>query len=379
MRLAKNVKRLSLVVLILFVSSMAVCAGIFLLKAHSGKPEGRTDLPGKKAAVPVRYSHMSREIGGANQEISLLEIDPSDSGVEIKPVLSHDSVFGFELLSSMLSRSKAFAGTNAGFFYEYGQPAGMVMIDGSMITGSTGKYPVFVSEGGKAALKQFATRLWMNYGTKSIELTGLNAFEGRAGDVVLYTDRYGTDNRVKADNISVVIKDGTIESISESSGETDIPDGGSVLTFFKPAAGINAGSFKKGEMVKFGYAPNLGENAQAYECGSWILKGGNIVVGERDEWVGVMTNRDPRTAIGIKGDGAVILVTVDGRQPSYSEGLTGKELGGLLLSLGAVDAAMLDGGASAEMIVKGKIVNRPSFKGRERLLGGAIAVMYREK
>jgi exopolysaccharide biosynthesis protein len=45
-----------------------------------------------------------------------------------------------------------------------------------------------------------------------------------------------------------------------------------------------------------------------------------------------------------------------------------------MISLGTVSAAMLDGGASTEMIFDGKMVNRPSFKGEERPIGGGILV-----
>jgi len=92
----------------------------------------------------------------------------------------------------------------------------------------------------------------------------------------------------------------------------------------------------------------------------------------------VMTNWDPRTAIGLKDEDTVVLFTVDGRQPGYSAGLTGAELADVLLKYGVKDAAMLDGGASTEMIIEGKIANRPSFKGQERPLGGAIAVRLKE-
>ena len=71
----------------------------------------------------------------------------------------------------------------------------------------------------------------------------------------------------------------------------------------------------------------------------------------------------------------VILMTIDGRQPGYSIGMTGKELGNFILSYGINNAAMLDGGASTEMIVKGKIVNKPSGEGRERPVGGGIVLL----
>ena len=91
--------------------------------------------------------------------------------------------------------------------------------------------------------------------------------------------------------------------------------------------------------------------------------------------MGVLTNRDPRTAIGIREDGTVIQLTVDGRQPGYSAGFTGRELAENLIVCGAVDAAMLDGGASTAMLFEGELVNRPSHKGQEREIAGAILVL----
>ena len=79
----------------------------------------------------------------------------------------------------------------------------------------------------------------------------------------------------------------------------------------------------------------------------------------------MLTNRDPRTAVGIREDGTVILLTVDGRQPGTAP-VHRRELADYLVRCGAVDAAMLDGGASTAMLFDGKLVNRPSYKGQER-------------
>jgi exopolysaccharide biosynthesis protein len=137
---------------------------------------------------------------------------------------------------------------------------------------------------------------------------------------------------------------------------------------------LNLAGLREGDKVGLIYDPPLNSRTQAYECGSWLVKAGKIVIGERDEWIGVMTNFDPRTAVGIKANGSLILITVDGRQPGFSTGLTGAELAEFLLDYGAENAAMLDGGASTEMILRGKVVNRPSFKGEERMLGGGLIV-----
>ncbi|MGH7475404.1 MAG: phosphodiester glycosidase family protein [Longimicrobiales bacterium] len=85
--------------------------------------------------------------------------------------------------------------------------------------------------------------------------------------------------------------------------------------------------------------------------------------------------RHPRTALGIDRDrSAVLLVTVDGRQAPYSDGMTLGELTRLLLRLGADDALNLDGGGSTTMAIGGQVVNRPSDREGERAVGNAILV-----
>jgi len=42
------------------------------------------------------------------------------------------------------------------------------------------------------------------------------------------------------------------------------------------------------------------------KCGSWLVRDGQVVAVDRDDWVGLLTNRDPRTAIGVKHDGKVV-------------------------------------------------------------------------
>ena len=76
--------------------------------------------------------------------------------------------------------------------------------------------------------------------------------------------------------------------------------------------------------------------------------------------------RQPRTLAGVRADGTLLLVTVDGRRPGWSVGMTLPEAARLMRSLGARDALNLDGGGSTTMIVRGEVVNRPSDRGGER-------------
>ena len=68
---------------------------------------------------------------------------------------------------------------------------------------------------------------------------------------------------------------------------------------------------------------------------------------------------NPRTAIGQRADGAVLMLVIDGRQLG-SAGATYDDLIDVMLQFGAVNAMNLDGGSSTVMYLNGELVNQPS-------------------
>lgn len=378
MRMSRKAAAIGMMVLIPF---MILCARLFFFYCTTVTevPSPAPEIQEERLPPPVKHRSLEVNIGRHVQKINLLEVDIRPGEAEVVPVLSFDRVFGFETLSSMASRKNAYAMTNGGFYYEYGQPSGMVVIDGELISRSSGKYPVFIVEDGRASFQVIEDELWVSCNESKLPLDGINV-QGKPGQAILYTSAYGQSNRLEGENISVAIEDGKVKGVQLAQAETKIPKNGMLISFFPPYTyGVEKLPLKSGDRVEIGYIPSLGPSAQAYECGSWIVRDGEVVIGDKDNWVGVLTNRDPRTAIGIKKDGSVLLITVDGRQPGYSAGVTAKELGAFLLELGVENAAMLDGGASTEMIIEGKIINRPSHKGEERSLAGGLMIRYQKK
>lgn len=65
---------------------------------------------------------------------------------------------------------------------------------------------------------------------------------------------------------------------------------------------------------------------------------------------------NPRTAIGQRSDGAVLLLVIDGRQV-ISMGATYQDMVDIFLEFGAVNACNLDGGSSSLMWYEGEYVN----------------------
>lgn len=82
---------------------------------------------------------------------------------------------------------------------------------------------------------------------------------------------------------------------------------------------------------------------------------------------------NPRTAIGQKEDGTIIMLVIDGRT-GLKPGATLKEVQNILLQQGAVNASNLDGGSSSTMYFNGEIINNPCDWNGERTVATALYV-----
>jgi len=114
------------------------------------------------------------------------------------------------------------------------------------------------------------------------------------------------------------------------------------------------------------------------------LGGGPVIVKNRkpvwtageDFLPSQLAPRNPRTAVGQRADGKIILLAVDGRRRGFSVGMTNWELAQAMVRLGAVTASALDAGGSTTMAFDGKLLNRPSDPGGERSVAESLAILY---
>ena len=85
----------------------------------------------------------------------------------------------------------------------------------------------------------------------------------------------------------------------------------------------------------------------------------------------------PRTAIGQRADGIVLLLVIDGRQVG-SIGADMNDLTQVMLDYGAINAANLDGGTSTAMSLNGQIISNPrngNFQAKTRPVPNAWIVV----
>lgn len=123
---------------------------------------------------------------------------------------------------------------------------------------------------------------------------------------------------------------------------------------------VNISATMDGQPITFG------PNASVMTAGPLLIKDGIKTSAQswyddgfqNDAWNGY----NPRTVVGIKADGTLLIVTVDGRS-NNSRGCTIAELQTMMENLGAVNALNLDGGASTLMTINNVVQNVTSNMG----------------
>ena len=120
-------------------------------------------------------------------------------------------------------------------------------------------------------------------------------------------------------------------------------------------------------------------SARCQELGLvWALSYGPtlIVDGEICSNLGTYME-EPRTAVGQRDDGSVVLLNIQGRQAS-ALGVTEQELAEIMAGYGCVTAGNMDGGASSDMYYRGKYINICNTSGGPRPIPTCILVMPAE-
>lgn len=328
----------------------------------------------------VRYGHQRRASSAGPNIVNYLKVDLSYPQTEVKLMLAQDTVVGREKVSSMAKRAQAIAAVNGAFFAQDGRPLGLFAIDGELISEPYARRTA-LGLGPNTALIDavgFEGRVRRADGSE-FPVTGLNR-PRLQDDMIVYTRRYGETTRTNIYGWDVVVVDGIVVEVV--AGNATIPADGFVLSGHGAARDFLA-EVQVGDAlsVDISLDPDwfaLGVK-QIIGGGPRLVRDGEIeITGEAERFQpDVLVGRAPRTALGVTADGKLLLVTVNGRQPGISVGMTLTELAELMLELGAVNAMNFDGGGSTTMVIRNRVLNLPS-DGVERPVANAIVVITPE-
>lgn len=325
----------------------------------------------------VVYGHQRRADSYGPNVVNYLEIDLRRS-YEVKLVLAQDCIYGAERVSDMAKRVGALAAVNGAYFASNGRPLGVFMIDGELITEPYANRTAIGLGPGGAVIDNvgFTGEIW-HEGQLLAAVSGINR-PRLQDELIVYTEAYGTKTNTNVYGYEVVVVHGVVTQL-QPQGNSTIPEGGLVLS----GHGVQRETLSKlkvGDRVEVHVQlqpdwTELGVD-QIIGGGPRLVRNGVLdITGEAELFKDdILKGRAPRTAIGVTADQKLLLVTVNGRQPNISVGMTLDELGNLLIELGALEAMNLDGGGSTTMVIRDLVLNLPS-DGKERAVGNAIVVV----
>lgn len=288
-----------------------------------------------------------------------------------------------EQLTTQANRAGAIAAVNASYFdiSTTGAPWGVAVQDGEMVqsphiddpNGACKECSVVVTEDGMAQVGEILFEGTVSLpGDTTAKLDAINKpkFQIENG-IMAFTPVWGeaTRNRPVDDaerKIEVVVTDGKVASSTETPGAEAIPDG--TITLVGRGTGVDTlAALEVGDPVSIDYTFRSADDQQVKAAAS----GRQILVAEGKPQQPRVNSSDPdphpRTAVGFSEDGSqVFMLTVDGRQPEFSEGVSLDELAEMMVELGAYSAVNFDGGGSTTLVARkpgtatADLVNRPS-------------------
>lgn len=298
--------------------------------------------------------------------------------IQVTPVLAKRNnrhrPFGLENVTSISKRVNSLAAINGSFFVWDGRPLGTLVLNRELIGFSIKNRSCLVLARNKAFIETVYTKGYFITGKHDkIEINRLNE-PLHNNETALYTPAFGPATKNKKPEIVIVVKRGFVADICRQI--TPIPKDGYVLVARGQPAYWLSSNVKVGDAVRLdvSFQPSIDSVSHIISAGPRLIRKGIIKVESQleDFRPDIAYGRNARSAVGIKSDGKVIFVTVDGvlrlseeqkRQYSIygkaSCGITLEELAYFLRSLGAVEAMNLDGGGSSMMAVGNRLVNWP--------------------
>jgi hypothetical protein len=324
--------------------------------------------------------------------IHVLVLDPRL--VRIDSVLGMDEIAGVETVSSLAARFGAAAAVNGGYFRTTGivrgEPTGMYATGGKILSEpNVPRMEMAATNAGDAVRIAFAeveVRLSVaaeDGGSRPID--GINRPRVE-GELVLFTPEFHRTSLTPPGGAEAAVRRGRVAAVADGQGSGLIPADGFILSADGRARGWLLAHLRPGTEVTIAdetrSTPSLPfEPDWIVGAGPLLLRDGiSLGLGQSDAEgfaPDFGRSRHPRTALGIRADGTIVLLTVDGRQPEKSVGMTILELSELMREWGCRDALNLDGGGSTTMVVGGKLVNNPSDAAGERPVSDALLVRPR--
>ena len=361
-------------------------------RADAGTPRITTT---RALADGLTYRNtVSEHPSSGRVEDFVLEVRP---GTHITPIMvqGNGSVYGAGTMTQAIGQAEALGyqvvgGVNGDFYTPTtGIPNGLAIEQGVYRTSADG-HPALAVSGGQLQLcpaPQVSLTL-TNQRTGRVDAPDhLNKWRDYDGGLYLYNDDFSTSTQTNgrggwivvlelaaADQGKALTVNATLDlevvSVTDTAESVDIGPQQYILTADHASSTTEFfAGYQPGDQVTLTTAcsdPVLSQAQWAMGCGDILVENG--AVADDSQWT-YPTGLAPRTSVGVKEDGTMVLYAVDGRRSGYSGGLTEMDLALEMQRQGCQWAVNLDGGGSTAMAVQlpGQhspgVVNSPSDGG----------------
>lgn len=334
----------------------------------------------------------------------------SQKGAGVTPVIWYGSTVASTAKLSAAAQSLAqqgyrvVGGINGGFFNTDGTAVGLLLTDGVIRSMDQSNYSMvgFCSDGSLFIDESTITKTvrWtddMGLSQTALEVTAINASR-KNGGLYLYSGDYGASTKNTLSGVDVLLEpvvsgqqltmnstmtfrvvrvtDSTVEGVA---ADNTIPAGGYILSanencspeLLEPLRALTPGKQVTLEIS--------GGDAR-WSAARYGISGLYTLVKDGQAASSLPSGAAPRTALGVKADGSLVLYTIDGRQSGYSVGASYSQTAQRLVELGCVSAVALDGGGSTTLgaTMPGSdgftVLNTPSG-GSERAVSNCILLV----
>ena len=311
-----------------------------------------------------------------------LLFDPEGAPFRLEVALAKGKVVDREKTSEIAKGRGALFAMNASFFVENGDPIGLLMIGGKILSEpQKGWYSLGITDENHVVIGETRLECRALGGRGEVEIDGINRLNND-NEIVFYDSFFG-DTTPAQEGVEVIVRRGVVEEVRiDGAGQTPIPQDGFVLLGRGKAGQVLRQAFFPGDRVRVKmtlYSPP--EQLEEWRQVKYAVSGGPLLFsGGQPGPFGdfnpdIVAKRHPRAVLGTLEDRRILFWVVDGRRPGHSVGMTIEEVVKELESYNVRDALNLDGGGSTTFYLEGKVLNLPSDLIGERKVSSAILLI----
>ena len=323
-------------------------------------------LPEKPVAPPQQpKAAASSNVTVSRQNVAGVQLNivtvPNHPNLKFNVVKGNNRLVGAEPFGSMIKRTQPTVAVNGNFFdaYRTKVPYGNIVSKGQVIQGIGNDGAFIRTASGKNIVGQPTVIHELDAGHKKFSAWYTNAGLNDNTGIGVFNPYYGGSVKLPQGTYAVV-SGGVVKAMGGGGSNVAIPQNGYVIFFAANAVSksdintmIRVGDTVKDTVVMKGDPRLAGETAEALVAAGPILvkDGKNVAASAASNYEGKIRNQNAgRSAIGVKADGTVVIVTGTARVAN---------LANAMIQLGCVEATNLDGGASSGLYANGRVITSP--------------------